>query len=228
MSRWRRKALGAATATAIVAALLSAAPANPAAAAGPNLAAGKTFTASSFTDVYPAPNAGDGNASTYWESANNAFPQWIQVDLGASVSVNQTVLKLPPLTAWATRTQTLAVQGSATGSNFTDLVASAGYTFNPATGNTVTINFAAATTRYLRLNITANTGWPAGQVSELEVYGPVAGDTQPPTAPGNLAYTQPASGQIGSPGTRRPTTSASPPTTSTRTGRCSPAWPATC
>jgi CARDB/F5/8 type C domain len=196
MSRSRRRVLAAATATAVVAALLSAVPATPAAAAGPNLAAGKTFTASSFTDVYPAPNAGDGNASTYWESANNAFPQWIQVDLGASVSVNQTVLKLPPLTAWATRTQTLAVQGSATGSTFTDLVASAGYTFNPATGNTVTINFAAATTRYLRLYITANTGWPAGQVSELEVYGPVTGDTQAPSAPGNLAYTQPASGQI--------------------------------
>jgi len=194
VSKIRRQILAAAVAVGVVAALVHAPTA--ALAAGPNLAAGKTFTASSFTDVYPAPNAGDGNANTYWESNNNAFPQWLQVDLGSSVSVNQAVLKLPPATAWATRTETLSVQGSTTGSNFADLVASTGYTFNPATGNTVTINFGAATTRYLRLNITGNTGWAAGQISELEVYGPVTGDTTAPSAPGGLAYTQPASGQI--------------------------------
>ncbi|WP_305782458.1 discoidin domain-containing protein [Symbioplanes lichenis] len=171
-------------------------PTTPAVAAGPNLAAGKTFSASSTSDVYGAGNAGDGNASSYWESANNAFPQWLQVDLGATVSVNQVVVKLPPATAWSTRTQTFAVQGSNTGSNFTDLKAGAGYTFNPATGNTVTVDFTTATTRFVRLNVTGNTGWPAGQVSELEVYGPATGDTQAPVAPTNLAYTQPATGQI--------------------------------
>ncbi|MEU4219213.1 CARDB domain-containing protein [Actinoplanes sp. NPDC026623] len=197
MSRSGRRLLSAAVAAAIVTALVQVAgPTAPAAAAGPNLAAGKTFSASSFADVYGAGNAGDGNASSYWESQNNAFPQWLQVDLGSSVSVNQTVLKLPPATAWQTRTQTLSVQGSTTGSNFADLKASAGYTFNPASGNTVTIDFGAATTRYLRLNITGNTGWPAGQISELEVYGPATGDTQAPSTPAGLAYSQPASGQI--------------------------------
>ena len=71
-------------------------------------------------------------------------------------------------------------------------MASAGYTFDPASSNTVTITFNSTTTRYVRLNITANTGWPAGQISEFQVYGPTSGDTQPPTAPANLAYTQPA------------------------------------
>ena len=56
------------------------------------------------------------------------------------------------------------------GTNFTDLVASRGYEFNPAANNTVTIDFTAVTTRYVRLRITANTGWPAGQLSALEVY----------------------------------------------------------
>jgi hypothetical protein len=188
-----RKLLAAAIATTLIQLVL---PASPAAAAGPNLAAGKTFTASSVADVYGAGNAADGNANTYWESQNNAFPQWLQVDLGASVSVNQAVLKLPPAAAWQTRTQTLTVQGSTTGSNFADLKASAGYTFNPASGNTVTIDFGAATARYLRLSITGNSGWPAGQIAELEVYGPTAGDTQAPSAPGGLALSQPASGQI--------------------------------
>jgi hypothetical protein len=34
----------------------------------------------------------------------------------------------------------------------------------------VTITFPATSQRYLRLNFTANTGWPAGQASELQVY----------------------------------------------------------
>ncbi len=48
---------------------------------------------------------------------------------------------------------------------------SAGYTFDPATGNTVTINLPATSTRYLRLNVTGNTGWPAAQLSEFQVFG---------------------------------------------------------
>ncbi len=153
-----------------------------------------TYSSSSQNQGYVAGNAGDGNASTYWESQNNAFPQWIQADLGAAVKSDRVVLKLP--TNWGTRTQTLAVQGSTDGANFTDLVASRGYEFNPASANTVTIDFTAATARYVRLRITANTGWPAGQLSEFEVHGPTSGDTQAPTAPANLAYTQPQSGQI--------------------------------
>ncbi|MCC5578497.1 discoidin domain-containing protein [Microtetraspora sp. AC03309] len=180
----------------LIAAVLAAAlvmvgwPALPAsAAADPNLAAGKVISASSSKDEYVAGNAGDGNQSTYWESANNAFPQWIQVDLGAAVSVNKLVLKLP--SSWESRTQTLSVQGSTDGT-FTTVVASAAQTFNP----TATITFNTTTTRYIRLNITANTGWPAGQLAEFEVYGPDSGDTEAPTAPGNLAYTQPTDGQI--------------------------------
>ncbi len=112
----------------------------------------------------------DGNANTYWESANNAFPQSLTVDLGSAQSVSRVVLKLPPAAAWQTRTQTVAVLGSTTGSSYTTLSAAAGRTFNPATGNTVTITFPATSQRYLRLTFTGNTGWPAGQVSEYEVY----------------------------------------------------------
>ncbi len=194
MSRLRRKFLAAAVAAGVVAALVHAPAAN---AAGPNLAAGKTFSASSFNDVYSAGNAGDGNANTYWESNNNAFPQWIQADLGTATQVNQVVLKLPPAAAWSTRTQTLSIQGSTDGSSFATLKTSAGYAFNPATGNAVTIDFTAASARFVRVNVTGNSGWPAGQLSEVEVYGPVSGgDTQAPAVPGNLAFTQPATDQI--------------------------------
>jgi hypothetical protein len=120
--------------------------------------------------VYVATSAVDGNPGTYWESANRAFPQSLTVDLGAATSVSRVVLKLPPLSTWPTRTQTLSVLGSADGSRYSTIVNTADYTFNPPTGNAATIAFTSTTQRYLRLTITANTEWPAAQVSEFEVY----------------------------------------------------------
>jgi hypothetical protein len=135
-----------------------------------NLALNRPTSASGYTQTYVPANAVDGNTSTYWESTDNAFPQWLQVDLGSTQSFSRIVLDLPPSSAWATRTQTLSVLGSTDGSTFTTIAGSAGYTFNPATGNTVTITFPAVSYRYVRLNFTANTGWPAGQVSEFQVW----------------------------------------------------------
>ncbi|MDI1462528.1 discoidin domain-containing protein [Catellatospora sp. KI3] len=158
-----------------------------------NLAQGKATTESGHADVYGSGNTVDGNQGSYWESTNNAFPQWVRVDLGSAVSVNKVVAKLP--SGWGARTQTITVQGSTDGTNFTNLVASTVYSFAPS-ANTVTINFSAATVRYVRLWVTANSAWPAAQISEFEVYGPTTGDTQAPSTPGSLAYTQPAQGQI--------------------------------
>ncbi|GGF70119.1 glycosyl hydrolase [Paenibacillus albidus] len=184
-------------------------PASTSAADGPNLALGNTVTASGQADVYSPNNVKDGNAGTYWESPNNAFPQWIQVDLGISTEINKVVLKLPA--GWETRTQTLAVQGSTNGSTFTNIVGSNGYTFDPSSGNTVTINFAETSTRYVRLSFTANTGWPAGQLSEFEIYGP--GTTPTPT-PTPTATTTPVPTATATP---VPTATATPVPTTTAT-----------
>ena len=137
-----------------------------------NLALHRPTSESSHTQAYVSGNTTDGDANTYWESANNAFPQWVQVDLGAATAVKRIVLRLPPATAWATRTQTISVQGGTDAGTSTQLLAPAGYTFNPATGNTATLTLlATVTTRYVRLTFTANNGWPAGQVSEFQVFG---------------------------------------------------------
>ncbi|MEV4809453.1 discoidin domain-containing protein [Micromonospora avicenniae] len=135
-----------------------------------NLAAGRPVSATSHADVYVAGNAVDGNPSTYWESANNAFPQSVTVDLGSARPVSRLVLKLPPAPAWQARTQTLAVLASTDGSSFSTLKGSAGYTFDPASGNTVSIPVPAGDRRFVRLTFTGNTGWPAGQLAEFEVY----------------------------------------------------------
>jgi Carbohydrate binding module (family 6)/F5/8 type C domain/Right handed beta helix region len=133
-----------------------------------NLAAGKPTSESSHTQVYVGGNVTDADQDTYWESANNAFPQWIQVDLGSAQSASRIVVQLP--VSWGTRNQTLSVLGSTDGASFTTIVGSATYTFDPSSNNTVTITFAATSQRYFRLNLTANTGWPAGQVSELQIW----------------------------------------------------------
>jgi chitodextrinase len=137
-----------------------------------NLALHQPTSESSHTQVYGSGNAVDGDPNSYWESANNAFPQWVQVDLGSAFGVKRIVLNLPPATAWATRSQTISVQGSTDGGSFSPLLGSASYTFDPSSGNAATLTLpATVTTRYVRLNFTANTGWPAGQVSEFQVYG---------------------------------------------------------
>ncbi|XVV13930.1 CARDB domain-containing protein [Actinoplanes sp. CA-131856] len=177
----RRRRLFAGVAVAVlVAAGLS--PGAAHAAGGPNLATGKSATASAVNGPYGASNVNDGNADTYWEGPNNAFPHWVQVDLGAATNIDQVKLKLPPAAAWATRTQTVTLQGSTNNSSWSTLSASAGRTFNPASGNAVTIDFTAASVRYVRATITANTGWPAAQLSELEIYG-VSGGTNPDPDP---------------------------------------------
>ncbi|MDQ1726084.1 MAG: hypothetical protein QOK14_129, partial [Frankiaceae bacterium] len=111
-----------------------------------NVAAGKPATASSATSqTYAAGNVTDADVNTYWESANNAFPQWVQVDLGAGQSVARVVLKLPA--SWGQRSQTLSLSGSTDGTTYTTLKASAAYSFDPATGDTVTISFLATAVR---------------------------------------------------------------------------------
>lgn len=136
-----------------------------------NLAKGRPATATGSQDVYTPGKAVDGDANSYWESTNNAFPQSWTVDLGSTQAVRRLVLKLPPSAAWGARTQTVTVLGSTDGSAYTTVLGSAGYRFDPATGNTATISLPGGTSlRYLRLSVSANTGWPAGQFSEVEVY----------------------------------------------------------
>lgn len=136
-----------------------------------NLAKGRPATATGSQDVYTPGKAVDGDATSYWESTNNAFPQSWTVDLGASYAVRRLVLKLPPSPAWGARTQTVTVLGSTDGSAYSTVVGARDYRFDPATGNTATVSLPSTTNlRHLRLTVSANTGWPAGQFSEVEAY----------------------------------------------------------
>jgi hypothetical protein len=142
------------------------------AASTTNLALNKPVTASSDYQTYVPSNVTDGNTSTYWESTDGAgYPQTVTVNLGSAQSIGSITLDLPPSSSWSTRTETLSVLGSTNDTTFSQIVASAGYTFNPSTGNTVTISLPSGTSaQYVELNFTGNTGWDAAQLSEFEVF----------------------------------------------------------
>jgi streptogramin lyase len=153
-----------------------------------NLALNAPISASSYTQNYAPANANDGNTSTYWEGTNGAWPTTLTVNLGATDSLSSVVLDLPPSSAWGTRTQTLSVLGSANGTSYTTLVGSATYTFNPSTGNTVTIPLPSGTSdQYVQLSFTANSVQNGAQASEFQVWGTTG------TARPNLALNAPAS-----------------------------------
>jgi hypothetical protein len=137
-----------------------------------NLALNKPVTGSSYYETYVPSNVTDGNTSTYWESTDGAgYPQTLTVNLGSVQTLGSITLDLPPSSAWNTRTETLSVLGSTNDSTFSQIVGSAGYTFNPSTGNTVTISLPSGTSaQYVRLSFTANTGWDAAQLSEFEIF----------------------------------------------------------
>jgi hypothetical protein len=151
-----------------------------------NIALNQPATASSSYETYVASNVTDGNTSSYWESTDGAgYPQTISVNLGSTQSIGSITLDLPPSSAWSTRTETLSVLGSTNGSSYSQIVGSAGYTFNPSTGNTVTISLPSGTSaQYVELSFTGNTGWSAAQLSEFEVFpGGGGGGTPPSSSP---------------------------------------------
>ena len=137
----------------------------------PDLALNAPVSASSSTQTYVPGNAVDGNTSTYWEASNGVWPSTITVNLGSVQALGSITIDLPPSAAWSTRTQTLSVLGSPNGSTFSTLVASATYTWNPSTGNTVTIQLPSGTSdQYVQLSYTANNVQNGAQASEILIY----------------------------------------------------------
>ncbi|WP_407563635.1 discoidin domain-containing protein [Streptomyces sp. 184] len=173
-NRVTAKARPAATTAAQPAAPGPGAAAAKAAAADPNLAAGKPITASSTVHNFVAANANDGNRGTYWEGAGGSYPNTLTVQLGPNADVSGIVVQLNPDPIWGPRTQTFSVLGREQNTtSFTTLKAGAQYSFNPATGNSVTVPVSGRVAD-VRLSFTGNTGAPAGQVGELQVLGTAA------------------------------------------------------
>ncbi|GAB3827295.1 discoidin domain-containing protein [Dactylosporangium cerinum] len=134
-----------------------------------NVAAGRATSESSHTQAYRSDRVTDGDPMSYWESRNNALPQWVQVDLGGPVAVRRIVLRLPPSSDWPARTQTVTVLGSLDGSTFST-IAGGSCRFDAGNGQRATLGVSSGEHRYVRILISSNSIQPAGQLSSVEVY----------------------------------------------------------
>jgi Pectate lyase superfamily protein/F5/8 type C domain len=135
-----------------------------------NLALTAAASADNTLAGFPASNVNDGNQATYWQAANSTGV--LTLALAKPAPVDKVVLELPQ--GWGDRDQTIEVDGSTDGSNWTTLVPSATYLFsaNNADGNNVvTIPIPSdPTVSYLRLDVSNNTVQGAPQIAEFEVF----------------------------------------------------------
>jgi len=139
---------------------------------GINLAENARFDANGFNDVYPPGNAKDGDTdgASYWEGMANEYPNIFTATFEEVHSIHALKLLLCPKSIWGPRVQTFSVEISQDGENFVELLPSADYSFDPATGNELVLEFDETDVLALRLNFTGNTGATGAQMAELEIY----------------------------------------------------------
>jgi hypothetical protein len=153
-------------------------PSTQAHAADTLLSQGRTATASSTENAgTPAADAVDGNTGTRWSSAFSD-PQWLEVDLGASASIDKVVLNWE--TAYGKAYQ---IQTSADGTNWTSV-----YSTTTGAGGIETLNV-TGTGRYVRMYGTARATGYGYSLWEFQVYG-TTGATSPPTGCGSTDVAQ--------------------------------------
>ncbi|WP_327293937.1 CARDB domain-containing protein [Streptomyces sp. NBC_01197] len=118
--------------------------------------------------------------------------RWVQTDLGATRRIAEAVLRLPD--GGHTTSRLLRVQGSTNGHDFTDLSDPQVHRFTTGNMHRATIPLGVTATRYVRVQSATTAGKPAGQLPQLEVYGPAKGDNSPPTAPAGVVLGHNSSG----------------------------------
>jgi len=165
---------------------------------GTLLSQGKPATASSTEGAaYAAADAVDGDVTTRWSSAFSD-PQWLQVDLGTSSSIDQVVLN------WQNYATAYQIQVSQDGENWTTI-----YSTTTGTGGTngVETLSVSGTGRYVRMYGTARENGYGYSLWEFQVFGSNGGAAGPTPTP-----------------TPTPTATSSPSGGSTPPGNWTPVW----
>ncbi|MES2732525.1 MAG: glycoside hydrolase family 9 protein [Bacteroidota bacterium] len=147
----------------------------------PNLALNKPATASSIeAGGTEAALAVDGNISSRWSSLF-ADPQWLQVDLQTTATINRVIL------TWeAAAGKTYQIQVSSNGTSWTNVASVVG-----GDGGIDDIQFPAVQARYVRMHGTERTTPYGFSLYEMAVYGTTG--TPVNVAP-TVAITSPANG----------------------------------
>ncbi|SDO21970.1 galactose-binding domain-containing protein [Actinacidiphila guanduensis] len=138
-------------------------PAPQAHAADALLSQGRPATSSSTEgDGYAAANAVDGNTATRWASSWSD-PQWLQVDLGASATLDKVVL------AWENYATAYQIQVSDDASHWTSV-----YSTTTGSGGTQTLAVSGSG-RYVRMYGTMRQNGYGYSLWEFQVYGTAGG-----------------------------------------------------
>lgn len=137
-----------------------------------NLALNKPVSFSSQQTGNEATHAVDGSTATRWSA--DTFPEWIQVDLGATYSINKT-----ELAPYLDRAYQYKIEVSTDNVTFTQVV---DRTANTQGGSLLTDTFTARNARFVKLTVTGvyndTTTWAS--ILEFRVFG--GGATAPPTS----------------------------------------------
>jgi hypothetical protein len=157
-----------------------------------HLALNQPVTYSSQQSGNEADHTVDGDLNTRWSAYDSNYPQWVQVDLGQTYSVNKT--EIDP---YNDRAYQYKIETSTDDINYTLAV---DQTNNTTGGSLLTDTFTDVDARYVRLTVTGVhncSGCWAG-INEFRVFEGIASepDTEAPTTPTNLAATAVSSSQI--------------------------------
>ncbi len=134
-------------------------------------AEGRPVTVSSILDGWDPNALTDGNANTIWEAKADVFPAGATIDIQDTVSVGRAVFLLPDNPAWGSRTETIEIQGSTDGTTFSTLMPATPVVLDAVNNhNTASVSFTPGTARYVRIVISANTGWNAAQLADVQLY----------------------------------------------------------
>ena len=152
----------------------------------PNLALKKAATDSSSQDepTLGAAFAFDGSTSSRWASAAGVDPSWVGVDLGASTTINQVILRWENAFGKAYQ-----IQVSPDSMTWTPV-----FTQTAGVGGVENLSFAPVTARYVRMYGTARATQYGYSLYEFGVYGPAgttasAGGVSIATPPANQSVT---------------------------------------
>lgn len=141
-----------------------------------NLALGKLVKVSGTENpvAFNGANVNDGNTNTRWSSAF-ADPQWVEIDLGAMVSVNKVVLNWENASGKAYQ-----IQVSTDEQNWSTV-----FTQANGSGGIENDTFTATNARYVRMYGTQRNTQYGYSLWEMEIYGD---GTAPPTGGGAPPY----------------------------------------
>jgi hypothetical protein len=138
----------------------------PVTLSGTNWSLTATASASSEQSSHPASDANDGSTSSFWRAETRGSGQWLQMDYGSSLTLNQIVIEEN-----GNITGLSSVQYSADGSSWSGVPGLSVNSSGSGNNQVWTADFTATGARYFRVTFTASGSNNRVSVEEFQSYG---------------------------------------------------------